>query len=739
MQNALLAAIVASSNDAISSFTLDGIITSWNPGAELIFGYSAGEMIGQPFSDFVHSEKRHESAGILEKIRNGQAITHFETLRLRKDGSAVLVSMNMSPIYDSTGVVSGVSSIYRDMTEQKKSELYNALLVAIVESSDDAILSVSLDGIITSWNQAAERLYGYSADEMIGHPFSILVPAEKVDEAIYIREKLRKGQSIANYETSRLKKDGSAVPVSMNISPINDLTGALIGGSAIYRDISEFKKTEMYNALSAAIVAASNDAIQSFTLDGIITSWNPGAERTYGYTADEIIGKPFTVLVPSEALHESADLMEKVRKGQSIEHFETLRLRKDGSVIPVSMNISPISDSTGAVNGGSAITQDMTKVKRAEQKFHTIVESAPDAIVIVDGTGTIKIVNSQTEKFFGYRREEMLGQPVEMLIPSRFRANHPDLRDGYYAHPSTRPMGSVVVGAEMADLYGRRKDGREFSVEISLSPIADGDDVLVMANVRDATDHKDMVRQLLEIADQNNTIRMLNEMNELRSEFVAVVAHDLRSPMSSISGYAQEVLNEWDATDDAQKIDYLQIIVRKTEHLAEFVEDVLQVARIDAGKYSYDLRPFDIRSLVQRALDETAKASDGRRFELISPEDLPSVLGDEDRQWQVLTNLLSNAVKFSPADEPIVVELTCIDDSVQVAVTDRGVGIATDDLPTLFTKFGRVSAPGSRKMPGNGLGLYICKTLVEAQGGQIWCESGPGRGSTFTFTIPVAR
>ncbi|MEO5973999.1 MAG: PAS domain S-box protein [Ilumatobacteraceae bacterium] len=719
-QEALLAAIVTSSNDAIVSFDLDGVATSWNPGAERIFGYSADEIIGQPSLVFVHSEMANESADFLARIRKGQLIENFETVRLRKDGSAVPVSVTISPIYDLTGVVIGSSAIYRDITELKKSETQKALLAVIVESSNEAIWSYTLDGKVTVWNPAAERIFDYSADEMIGQIALDLYPSDKWDETVELIERIRRGQAIKNFETVRLKKDGSAVQVSLTVSPIYDLTGAVIGGSTICRDMTELKEFEMRNALLAAIVAASNDTILSFTLDGIITSWNPAAERTYGYSADEMISQPLAVLIPSEKLDDVAAILGKIRNGRSIVNYETVRQRKNGSTVPVMQTISPIYDLSGAVNGGSAICQDMTEFKRAEQKFYTIVESAPDAMVIVDKTGTITIVNSQTEVLFGYRRDEMLGQPVELIVPSRFQSVFSSYMDHFFVNPKVRQMGAE------SELFVRRKDGREVPVAINLSPIKTADGILGAATFRDVTDQKNMIRRL-------------KEMNELRSEFVAVVAHDLRSPMTSISGYAQELINEWDATDDAKKIEYLQIIVRNTEHLAEFVEDVLQVARIEAGEYPYDIRAFNVRSLVQRALDETVGASHDRRFELIAPSDIPPVLGDEDRLKQVLVNLLSNAVKFSPTGQPIVVGLSCVDDSVQVAITDRGIGIATDDLPKLFTKFGRVSNLGVLKAPGNGLGLYICKTLVEAQSGRIWCESSPGRGSTFFFTIPVAR
>ncbi len=242
--------------------------------------------------------------------------------------------------------------------------------------------------------------------------------------------------------------------------------------------------------------------------------------------------------------------------------------------------------------------------------------------------------------------------------------------------------------------------------------------------------------RLLELSNAN---RQLEEMNGFRNEFVAIVAHDLRGPMASITGFADLLTGGWDTLADDEKINYVQVISRNTKHLSEFVEDVLQVARIEAGEFTYDIRAFDMSALACRAVDEAAAAHSTRRFELVDPGDLPLAHGDEDRQWQVLTNLLSNAAKFSPAEEPIAVELSYTGDSVQVAVTDQGPGIAEADVAKLFQKFGRLSQPGGRKIPGTGLGLYICKTLVETQDGRLWCESTPGRGSTFLYTIPVAR
>ena len=617
----------------------------------------------------------------------------------------------------------------RILTEKEKDLLRDLALIAqnelaaIVAASSDPVSSFTLDGIITSWNLGAERLFGYTADEMIGQSYLAFVPSERAVESAELREKATRGQSILNYESVRVRKDGRAVPVSLTISPTYDQTGAVKGVSVLYRDMTELKKLETRNTLLASIVADSNDAIMSESLDGVITSWNPAAERIYGYSAEEMIGQTFSNLIPSQNRQQENQLWATIHDGHLVKDLETVRIRKNGSAFPASLTMSPILDLTGAIIGTSTIVRDLTDRKMAEQNrssqfTRSLLEASLDALTTISPAGKITDVNDATIKITGVGREALIGTD----FPSYF--TEPD---------KARAIAKQVVTAGSVTNYPltvRHTNGKLTDILFSASMYkdVDGNVIGLFGSGRDMTEFNKKEQQ----------VRDLKEMNELRNEFVAVVTHDQRSPMTSISGYAHLLIDMWDTTSDDEKIEYLRVIARNTENLAHFVEDALQVARIESGGYTYEIKPFDLRSLVQRALGEADGSNVDRRFEFTTSGDIDLVLGDEDRQWQVLTNLLSNAVKFSPAEEPITVGLSRNGDAIQVAITDRGIGIATDDIVKLFQKFGRVSQSGGGNVPGNGLGLYICKTLVEAQGGRIWCESSPGRGSTFFFTIPVS-
>ena len=240
------------------------------------------------------------------------------------------------------------------------------------------------------------------------------------------------------------------------------------------------------------------------------------------------------------------------------------------------------------------------------------------------------------------------------------------------------------------------------------------------------------------LREEELTSARLRELDQLKNEFVGVVAHDLRSPMTVISGYVDTVLQRWDDLPDGTKRELLEVASKNTKRLSVMVEDVLQVARIESGDFPYEIAPFDLGALVRRTAAEMNAARPDRPVEADVPDDLPTALGDEDRQWRVLTNLLSNAQKFSPPGVPVTVTVRLDESSLAVTVADRGPGIAADDLPRLFGKFARLaSAPDGEK--GTGLGLYICKALVEAQGGTIGATSTVGQGTTLRYTVPRTR
>jgi PAS domain S-box-containing protein len=713
-----MASIIKSSDDAIIGTDPDGIITSWNPAAERMYGYSAEEMIGQSVSLRIPPENMHEFAEIEAIIRNGETLRQYETVRVRKDGTAFPVSLTLSPIRDSRGVVVGLSSIARDISEQKQAEAYIRRMASIIESSDDAIISTDLEGVITSWNPGAERMYGYAADEMIGQSVSPLIPPENMHEVTHIEAKIRNGETLRRHETVRVRKDGSNFPVSLTLSPIRNTKGEIIGLSSIGREISEQKRTERYVRMMASIVEASEDAILSTNLDGIITSWNPAAERTYGYSADEAIGQIGWKLIPPDRKDELQTFLDSARNGQQLSQVETVRVRKDGVAIPVSISGSPIHDDGGAVVGMVLVVRDISEQKRNAEHarmWASIVESSDDAINGADLNGIVTNWNAAAERMFGYSAEEIVGQSVSLIIPAENKAE--------LDFSLTRIEGGQKMETFETTRVG--KDGRVIPVSLTISPIRDAKGAVIgsSAIARD-------------ISEQKRAARRLQKANELRNEFVAMVVHDVRSPATSISGFAHLLLDRWNFIDEDTKLEHLKVIARNTEHLVQFVEDVLQIARIEAGGFDFNIRPFDIRALAQKAILDMAGSGNERRFELVAAEKIPLVMGDEERQSEILMNLLSNAVKFSSANQPVTIGLSSRHGEVEVAVTDHGSGIAQEDQTKLFQKFGRVAQPEGQKVPGTGLGLYICKTMVEAQGGRIWCESTIGKGSTFAYTIP---
>jgi len=277
------------------------------------------------------------------------------------------IDFSLQPICGKSGEVEYLLAEGRNITERKVAAQASALLSAIVDSSDDAIISKDLNGVIMSWNKGAERMFGYTADEAIGQSIAMLIPPDRLFEEQRILEQLRRGERVDHFETIRVRKDGSRLNISLAISPVKDAGGRIVGASKVARNITEQKSISELQERLAAIVESSDDAIISKDLNGIIRSWNRGAERLFGYRADEIVGKHISTLAAPDRVDEIPDILNRIKRGERVDHYETRRRTKDGRILSVSLTVSPIRDASGVIVGASKVARDITERERQEQ------------------------------------------------------------------------------------------------------------------------------------------------------------------------------------------------------------------------------------------------------------------------------------------------------------------------------------------------------------------------------------
>jgi len=348
--------------DALVGMSQKGLIRFVNRQTEALFGYDRDDLIGKRIETLVPEH--------LWPIYAEHKEDYFSDLRTRSSGLDLVLSgryhdgtmfpVNVSLSHIDTGDVLVVVTAVRDVATVHDAVEVAELTAAVVKYSSDAIMGSTLNGIITSWNPAAERMYGYPIQEMMGRSAIVLLPPDRAGEFIGNLAEVRKGQTVERLETMRVRKDGTTFPVSLTVAPIRDEDGVVVGASAVHRDVTEQRRAFELAQRMAAIVESSDDAIISGSLEGLVTSWNPAAERMYGYTSQEIIGQPGKILTPADRRREITEILGRIRAGQHVEHFETRRVRKDGKEIPVSLTVSAICDPDGAVVGTSVIHRDLS-------------------------------------------------------------------------------------------------------------------------------------------------------------------------------------------------------------------------------------------------------------------------------------------------------------------------------------------------------------------------------------------
>jgi PAS domain S-box-containing protein len=373
------------------------------------------------------------------------------------------------------------------------------------------------------------------------------------------------------------------------------------------------------------------------------------------------------------------------------------------------------------------LAREVAERERAETRFRGLVESAPDATVIVDAQGAIALINGQTERLFGYAREQLLGRPIEILMPERFRRRHLALREGYFKNPHPRTMGSGT------ELFGLRRDGVEFPLEVSLSPLATDEGLLVSSTIRDISERKRVQLELARARDE------ALEASRVKSAFVANMSHEVRTPLNGIIGFAQLLYDGRVAPDSAEYSQSLGDILSSARHLLRLINDLLDLAQVEAGRMKFTPEPTDPARLVEEVRGVLRGLADERRIhvEVAVAPGLGRVMVDSAKLKQVLYNYLSNALKFADEDSCVTVRMHPEGkDWFQLEVEDRGEGIRAEDIEHLFTEFRQLDSSFSRRHEGTGLGLALTKRIVEAQGGKVGVRSQPGKGSTFWAMLP---
>jgi PAS domain S-box-containing protein len=486
------------------------------------------------------------------------------------------------------------------------------------------------------------------------------------------------------------------------------------------------------DALLAAIVRNASDAVICKDLTGTITFWNRGAEQLYGWTTEEAVGSSIQMIAAPETVTEIDDILERVARDESVTIHETSRVARDGRRLSVSLGVTPMHDPQGRVVGAAVIARDVTDRVRREIRYEALIEAAPDAMVIVSEAGVIELVNGQVMELFGYERDELVGEPIEVLMPLRYRGRHPEHRRRFVRSPRLRPMGANL------QLSALRKDGTEFPVEISLSPIEADGVVSVCATIRDITERRRVEQSQRQAAErEREASARLREVDRLRTDFLATVSHELRTPLTAIKGFSEWLVGSWDLTEEARKRDMVQRIHHAGGRLDFLIQDLLDFSRLERGKLKIDPEPHALAGLLEEALGNTSTALEAHQVAQRVEPDL-QVRVDRNAMLRVLENLLTNAAKFSPRGSTIHLESVPGADTVVLSVRDEGVGIPEDEHEKVFDRFYRSPATAT-SAPGTGIGLAIVKHFVEAQGGSVELRSVDGQGSDFRVTMPRVR
>lgn len=633
----------------------------------------------------------------------------------------------------------------------------------IVHTISDVLIVFDHEGIIRFTNNAATKLF---QTNLMGRPIAVL------DGGLLTPVQLRsviQGHNLRGIEVSYRNHSGKVMVLSIATASIFDPSGKSVAVVCLARDISEYKRLEqereeqakqlektnqelldrekvMMSLLEdlqtsqqsvsqlAAIVQSSDEAIISKTLDGIIQSWNHGAELAYGYTAKEVVGRSISVIIPADRIHELHEIMNKIKEGKRVHQFETRHISKQGKLIDVSITVSPMRDHAGKIVGASAITRDISEQKRIQEQLQIseehnrlVIETAYDAFIGMDSKGLITDWNEQAKIIFGWSKAEALGKSLaETIIPERFREAH---RIGLARFLIT---GVGPVLNKRIEMVGVRKNEKEFPCELTIWPVKTKDSYYFNSFVHDITERKKAEEELLQKTAELAKITAEREQAEL---FAFAASHDLQEPLAKIIAFgdllkiqAQEKLND-------KNKDYIYRMQSAATRMSQLIEALLKFSRVTTKTESFE--QVNLEKVIKEVLSDLEfKISESKAK--IEMKNLPVIQGDWLQLYEVFQNLITNSIKFRKKDTLHEIKISSKpagNGYIEVSVQDNGIGFEQKYADRLFKPFERLHS--RHEYEGSGMGLAICQKIMLRHGGSIRAQGQLGAGATFLLRLPV--
>jgi PAS domain S-box-containing protein len=633
------------------------------------------------------------------------------------------------------GVALENARLYRE-AKQARDQL-NIILQGVA----DGIIVHDKDGPIIYANEAATQLTGYALIQamMETSPLGFLSKYEMIDE---------QGQHFPPSQLTYRRVFAGELEAQATIGYRNTTThqperwtfvksrsvfnehGESLYAITIIHDITEQKKAEEVRHQLAAIVLSSSDAIIGKTLNGIITSWNAAAEHMYGYTADEIVGQPITLLFPPDRQVEFSAIMEQIKKGERLDHYETMRVRKDGTNLNVSVTVSPIKDAAGEIMGASAIARDISEQKRlqaelwkSKQQLEVILENIADGISVENVDGNIVYMNEAGAKLCGYASSAELFQVPDYQVQAGYTLQRFDILDEQGAPfplnelPSSRALRGEEAPQAIIQYSDKESQLRRWSLVKAQSIFDENGEVhLAVSIFSDITESY--------------------EQQQRKDEFISMASHELKTPVTSLKGFTNVLQRRLTKQGDEQTLHYLSRMDVQLYKLTKIINDLLDISKMQAGQLSFHKEPFELDSLIHETVEDVQAAAFSHQLQIEGKTGV-QILGDKDRLEQVFINLLTNAVKYSPRSDKVLVSLSRTREEAIVCVKDFGIGIDESHHHKIFERFYQVPDPEERTYPGLGMGLYISNEIVNRHHGRMWVESRKGEGATFYVTLPI--